>query len=250
MLLDFTGRTALVTGATRGIGKSIAETFWASGADVYMTGTKQDEVDSLNQEISVQGIQRKHYLCVDFCNEESTMALLAVLGGMKRIDICVNNAGINIVRDFCDVSFDEFIKVQKINVFAPRRILNVIVPKMKESRYGRIVNVASIWSVINRPGRSSYGISKNAIHGLTKALSIELAEYNIMVNSISPGFTKTELTMRTNTKEQLIELGNKIPARRLAEPQEQANIVAFLCSAQNSYMTGQNLIVDGGYTNE
>ena len=88
------------------------------------------------------------------------------------------------------------------------------------------------------------------MHGLTKSLSIEVAEYNIMVNSVSPGFTMTELTERTNTKEQLVELGNKVSARRLADPQEQANVVAFLCSEQNSYMTGQNLIVDGGYTNE
>lgn len=121
---------------------------------------------------------------------------------------------------------------------------------MKAQNYGRIVNIASIWSVINRPGRSSYGISKNAIHGLTKALSIELAQYNIMVNSVSPGFTMTELTKTTNTKEQLVELAGRVAAHRLAEPQEQANVVAFLCSEQCSYMTGQNLVVDGGYTNE
>ena len=141
-------------------------------------------------------------------------------------------------------------KVQQVNVFGPRKILNVVVPKMKANMYGRIVNIASIWSVINRPGRSSYGISKNAIHGLTKALSVELAEYGIMVNSVSPGFTMTELTVRTNTPEQLEMLSKKVAARRLADPQEQANVVAFLCSELNSYMTGQNLIVDGGYTNE
>ena len=90
----------------------------------------------------------------------------------------------------------------------------------------------------------------NAIHGMTKALSIELAQYNIMVNSVSPGFTMTELTKTTNTKEQLVELAGRVAAHRLADPQEQANVVAFLCSDQNSYMTGQNLIVDGGYTNE
>lgn len=250
MLLDYRGRIALVTGATRGIGKAIADTLWQSGADVYLTGTKQTEVDRLNEEVKTQGIERKHYLCVDLANEFSLKHFLMQLNKLDKIDICVNNAGINIVRDFCEVPFEEFMKVQQINVFGPRQILNIVVPKMKAQRYGRIVNIASIWSVINRPGRSSYGISKNAIHGLTKALSIELAEYNIMVNSVSPGFTMTELTKNTNTPEQLVELGNKIAARRLADPQEQANVVAFLCSEQNSYMTGQNLIVDGGYTNE
>lgn len=250
MILDFTGKTALVTGATRGIGKAIADTLWNSGAEVYLTGTKQEEIDNLNAEVITQGIERKHYLCVDLGNEFSLKKFLMELNELERIDICVNNAGINIVRDFAEVPFDEFMQVQKINVFGPRQILNVVVPKMKACKYGRIVNIASIWSIINRPGRSSYGISKNAIHGLTKALSVELAEYGIMVNSVSPGFTMTELTVRTNTPEQLVELGNKVAARRLADPQEQANVVAFLCSEQCSYMTGQNLVVDGGYTNE
>ena len=248
--MDFTGKTALVTGATRGIGKSIAETLWAAGADVILTGTKQDEVDKLNENVQNQATERKHYLCVDLSNELSLKRFLLQLEEIKKIDICVNNAGINIVRDFCDVSFEEFIKVQQVNVFGPRQILSVVVPKMKAQNYGRIVNIASIWSVINRPGRSSYGISKNAIHGLTKALSIELAQFNIMVNSVSPGFTMTELTKTTNTKEQLVELAGRVAAHRLADPQEQANVVAFLCSEQCSYMTGQNLVVDGGYTNE
>lgn len=250
MVLDYKGRTALVTGATRGIGKAIADTLWLSGADVWLTGTKQEEIDRLNQETEAQGIERKHYLCVDIGNEYSLKKFLMEIQEIPRIDICVNNAGINIVRDFCEVPFEEFMKVQQVNVFGPRQILNVVVPKMKANRYGRIVNIASIWSVINRPGRSSYGISKNAIHGLTKALSIELAADNIMVNSVSPGFTMTELTKNTNTPEQLVELGNKVATRRLADPQEQANVVAFLCSEQNSYMTGQNLVVDGGYTLE
>lgn len=250
MLLDYSGKVALVTGATRGIGKAIAETLWESGAEVYLTGTKQEEIDRLNADIKAQGIERKHYLCVDMGNESSLIRFIKQLNDIPRIDICVNNAGINIVRDFTEVTFEEFMKVQRINVFGPRNILSVVVPKMKANKYGRIVNIASIWSVINRPGRSSYGISKNAIHGLTKALSIELAEYGIMVNSVSPGFTMTELTVSTNTPEQLVELGNKVAARRLADPQEQANVVAFLCSEQNSYMTGQNLVVDGGYTLE
>lgn len=250
MNLNFIGKTALVTGATRGIGKAIADALWASGADVYMTGTKQDEIDRLNEENKENKVERKHYLCVDLSDELSLKGFLLQLRGIERIDICVNNAGINIVRDFCEVPYEEFMKVQQVNVFGPRQILSVVVPKMKAQNYGRIVNIASIWSVINRPGRSSYGISKNAIHGLTKALSIELAQYNIMVNSVSPGFTMTELTKNTNTKEQLVELAGKVAARRLADPQEQANVVAFLCSERCSYMTGQNLVVDGGYTNE
>lgn len=250
MFLLFNEKTALVTGGTRGIGKAIAESLYSAGANVYITGTKQEEIDLLNAEIAEKKIERKHYLCVNLSCDKSVESFLKQLEEIPVIDICVNNAGINIVNDFCEVSYEEFIKVQKVNIFGPRRILNVVVPKMIKQKYGRIVNIASIWSVINRPGRSSYAISKNAIHGLTKSLSVELAQHNIMVNSVSPGFTMTELTVRTNTKEQLEMLSKTVPAHRLANPKEQAAVVIFLCSEANSYMTGQNLVVDGGYTNE
>lgn len=131
MVIDFSGKTALVTGATRGIGKAIADTLWASGADVYLTGTKQEEIDRLNEVVNSQGIERKHYLCVDLSNEFSLKRFLLELSEIERIDICVNNAGINLVREFCEVPFEEFLKVQQINVFGPRQILNIVVPKMK-----------------------------------------------------------------------------------------------------------------------
>ena len=128
MNIDFTGRTALVTGATRGIGKAIADTLWQSGATVYLTGTKQEDIDQLNQDIKAQGIERKHYMCVDLGDEFSIKQFLLQLENLNQIDICVNNAGINIVRDFCEVPFEEFMKVQQVNVFGPRQILNVVVP--------------------------------------------------------------------------------------------------------------------------
>lgn len=250
MDISFEGKIALVTGATRGIGKAIADTLYDSGAEVYLTGTKKDEIGMLNTEAVSKSKNRLHYLQVDFNDDFSTGRFLQKVKELPQIDICVNNAGINIVNEFCDMKFEEFQKVQNVNLFGPHKLLSVVVPKMKQQHYGRIVNIGSIWSIINRPGRSSYGISKNAIIGMTKALSVELAEYGIMVNAISPGFTMTELTKRTNTTEQLVELMEKVPARRLALPQELANVVVFLCSEQNSYMTGQNIVVDGGYTNE
>ena len=103
--------------------------------------------------------------------------------------------------------------------------------------------------MITRQGRSSYTLSKNAITGLTKTLAIEWAQYNVLVNAVSPGFILTELTKSTNTPEQLLQLESQIPAKRMAEPIEIANVVAFLCSNMNTYLTGQNITVDGGYTN-
>ena len=250
MNIDFTGKTALVTGATRGIGRAIADLLYQSGAKLYLTGTDSEMITKLNQNLLEKGITGIRYIAVDFTDDKSTEFFLKQLQSIPQIDICINNAGINIVNDFETVTDEEFMKVQKVNVIGPRRILNVIAPKMKAQKYGRIVNVASIWSVINRPGRTSYGISKNAVVGLTKSLAIELAPYNIMVNAVSPGFTMTELTIGTNTPEQLAILESKIAAKRLAQPMEQANVIVFLCSELNSYMTGQNIVVDGGYTNE
>jgi 3-oxoacyl-[acyl-carrier protein] reductase len=120
---------------------------------------------------------------------------------------------------------------------------------MKKQQYGRIVNVASIWSVITRPKRTIYTVSKNALIGLTKTMAIELAPYGITVNAISPGFTLTELTENTNTKEEIDKLSDQVPARRFANPEEIAEVILFLSSKENSYMTGQNIVVDGGFTN-
>jgi len=120
---------------------------------------------------------------------------------------------------------------------------------MKKANYGRIVNIASIWSIKSRPGRTAYTITKSGIVGLTKTSSIELAPYNILVNAVSPGFTMTELTMRTLPEKEFNELKSIVPAQRFAEPSEIAKTVLFLVSDLNTYLTGQNIAIDGGFSN-
>lgn len=249
MNIDFTNKTALITGATRGIGKSIADCLFESGADLILTGTRPEEIETLNRENQIKGIKNVRYIQADFSDSLSTKRFLEVLDGYESIDICVNNAGVNKVDDFVHTTADDFERIHEINLKAPYQILKVIGPKMIARNYGRIVNIASIWSVITRPGRSMYTSSKNALTGLTKTLAVEWARHNVMVNAVSPGFTLTELTKKTNTQEQLKEIEKIIPANRMAEPIEIARVVAFLCSDLNSYITGQNITVDGGYTN-
>jgi len=248
-VIDYKGKVVLITGGTRGIGKAIADCLYDHGATLLLTGTKQEQVDELNEQNRVNNIDRVTYYQVDFSSSKSIDGFLLTIDQLDKIDVCINNAGINIINDFCDVPFEEFEKIQQINVIAPYKILKVVGAKMIQNGYGRIVNIASIWSVITRPGRSSYTLSKNAIAGLTKSLAIEWAQYNVLVNAVSPGFTMTELTKTTNTPEQLQLLESQIPAKRMAQPIEIANVVAFLCSDMNSYLTGQNITVDGGYTN-
>ena len=249
MKIDFTNKTALITGATRGIGKSVADCMKKDGANLILTGTKKEEVNKLNAQIAEKGINNVVYYQVDFADCKSMDLFLARLNEYDKIDICINNAGVNIVNDFLDTKLDDFSKLVDINVNAPYKILKVVAPKMISNQYGKIVNIASIWSVITRHGRSMYTASKSALVGLTKTLSIELASKNVLVNAVSPGFTATELTNTTNSIEQLQKIKKNIPLRRMAEPIEIAHVIAFLSSELNSYITGQNIIVDGGYTN-
>ncbi len=249
MKIDFAGKTALITGGTRGIGKAIADCLHASGADLILTGTGIEEVAKRNKENEVRGIKNIYYLQADFSDPASTRLFLEKLSLYERIDICINNAGINKIDNFIETSDDDYDRLHTINLKVPYQILKVVGPKMITANYGRVVNIASIWSVITRPGRSMYTSSKNALVGLTKTLAVEWAPYQIMVNSVSPGFTLTELTKTTNTAEQLEALEKMIPAKRMADPVEVARVVAFLCSDLNTYMTGQNITIDGGYTN-
>jgi 3-oxoacyl-[acyl-carrier protein] reductase len=249
MKIDFTNKTALITGATRGIGKSVADCMHEAGANLILTGTKKVEIDRLNADIKERGIRNIHYLQADFSCSDSTNAFLKNLEQYPQIDICINNAGVNKIDEFNNATIDDFNWINDINVKVPFQILKVVGPKMVTNNYGRIVNVASIWSVITRPGRSIYTLSKNALVGLTKTLAVEWAPHNILVNAVSPGFTLTELTKNTNTLEQLAAIEEIIPAHRMAEPDEIAKVIAFLCSDLNSYLTGQNITIDGGYTN-
>lgn len=249
MKIDFTNKTALITGATRGIGKSIAKCFYDAGANLILTGTKQEEVKQLNAENKRNGIINIEYIQADFSDTSSTNNFLRKLHQFDQIDICVNNAGVNKINDFIDTTIADFNWVNEINLNVPYKILKIVGPKMIANNYGRVVNIASIWSVITRPGRSIYSTSKNALVGLTKTLAVEWASNNVLVNCVSPGFTLTELTNSTNTINQLEAIEKNIPARRMAEPVEIARVVAFLCSDLNTYLTGQNITIDGGFTN-
>jgi len=243
--LDFSKQTVLVTGATRGIGAALADAFEEAGADLLVTGTNAEKVDELNRQYR-DGPRR--YLAVDFLVPAS---LERFLGELKEVDIdvCVNNAGINRIESIDAQSREDYDAVMAVNLHAPTAIMRTLVPGMKKRRYGRIVNIASIWSRISRPGRSAYSAAKAGLAGLTRTLGVELAPHNVLVNCVSPGFTLTELTEQSLSVQERRELESRIPAGRLAEPKEMAAPVLFAASRENSYMTGQNLVVDGGFVN-
>jgi 3-oxoacyl-[acyl-carrier protein] reductase len=218
------GRTALVTGGSRGIGKAIAEAFRAEGANVLAPSRAE----------------------LDLASDASIDAWLA--GHKAQVEILVNDAGINPLgsaEDYADADLDA---VLQVNLKAPMRLLRGLLPGMRERGYGRVVNISSVWSLVSKPRRFAYSSVKAAVNGMTRAAAVECARYGVLVNAIAPGYVNTELTRKNNSETEIKAIAEGIPARRLAEPAEIAAVAAFLASSRNSYITGQTIVADGGYT--
>lgn len=247
MQIDFTGKTVLVTGATRGIGAAIAGAFRAAGADLILTGTNRDEIDALNRADEPEDTTR--YIQLDFTDENSVSAFWEELTRFERIDVVVNNAGTSRISLVEETSDEDYYLLTEVNLRAPYRVCRQVIPGMKAAGYGRIVNIASIWGVITKSGRSVYTLTKHGLVGLTKALAVELAPHNILVNAVSPGFTLTDLTKSILSEAEMKAIVEQIPIKRFAQPEEMARVVLFMASDLNSYLTGQNIIVDGGFVN-
>jgi 3-oxoacyl-[acyl-carrier protein] reductase len=218
------GKTALITGGSRGIGRAISDRLSAEGCKVILP-TRQE---------------------MDLLSDESIDAYLAAL--REPIDILVNNAGINLIASGTDVT-DSFIRdTLQVNLVAPLRIIRAIAPVMISRRFGRIVNITSVWGRVTKAGRVTYSMTKAGLEGMTRTWAVELAAHAILVNAVAPGYVETDLTRQNNTEAQIETIKKTIPLNRLAIPKEIAEVVAFLVSDRNSYITGQVIMVDGGYT--
>ena len=244
--LDFTGQTALVTGATRGIGKQVADDLYSLGAVVVGTGTDAAKVSELNDTL---GDERRSFLAVDFTDEKSTDAFLEKIGRYEKIDVCINNAGINRVNPIDEVSTEDFDDIMNVNLRGPFLVLREVSRIMKKNGYGRVVNISSIFGVISKEGRSTYSATKFGLRGLAAAASVELARHGVLVNTVSPGFVVTDMTKEILGAAEMERLASDVPAGRLATADEISRVVIFIASSLNTYMAGQNIIVDGGYVN-
>jgi NAD(P)-dependent dehydrogenase (short-subunit alcohol dehydrogenase family) len=248
MQLDFRGRVALVTGATRGIGKQVADDLARFGAKVIGTGTNAEAIAGLNRD-AMNGDAPRQWLQVDFASEKSTDDFIAALDRFPKIDVVVNNAGINRIRPISETRLEDWQELQRVNLEGPMRIVTHVSAGMAERKYGRIVTLSSIFGTISKPQRALYSMSKFGVRGLTIAAALELASSNVLINTVSPGFVRTELTERILSAADQQALKQQVPAGRFAEPDEISRVITFLVSDANTYLTAQNVVVDGGFTN-
>lgn len=226
----------LVTGGTRGIGAAIAARFMEQGYDVVVTGTKPDG----------QGPEGCAYLAADFSSETQREDVAGRIAEMN-FDVLVNNAGINKIGPLDEYDSEDFARILDVNLKAPFALCKAVVPGMKERGFGRIVNITSVFGVVSKAMRSAYSSSKFGLLGMTRALALEVASKNILVNCVAPGFVDTELTRRVLGDDGIREMAERIPAGRLAVPGDIAPMVAFLGGPDNTYITGQNIVIDGGF---
>jgi 3-oxoacyl-[acyl-carrier protein] reductase len=241
-MFDLSGKKALVTGATGGIGGAIARALHARGATVALSGTRRAALDELASSLG----ERVHLVEANLSDKESVEALVpAAEAAMEGLDILVNNAGVTRDNLFLRMKDEEWDTVIAVNLTAAFRLSRAAVKGMMRRRYGRIVNIGSVVGSTGNPGQGNYAASKAGLIGMTKALAAEVASRNITVNCVAPGFIASPMTDALNDKQREVILGT-IPMARLGQGDEIAAACVYLASAEAGYVTGHTLHVNGG----
>lgn len=241
-MFDLTGKNILVTGATGGIGRAIAEAFHAQGATVTLSGTRENVLKEVADSLG----DRVHFVPCNLSDKTSIEALVpAAIAAMGSIDILVNNAGITRDGLFMRMKDEDWDDVISVNLTAAMRLSRAVMRGMMKARNGRIINISSVVGVAGNPGQANYVASKAAIIGLGKSLAQEVGNRGITVNAIAPGFIATPMTDELNDAQRDAILNN-IPTKRLGTAAEIASAAVYLASDEAAYVTGQTLHVNGG----
>lgn len=241
-MFDLTGKNALVTGASGGIGAEIARQLHAAGASVGLSGTRVDPLEALAAELG----DRAHVLPCNLSDMAAVDALpKQAAEAMGSVDVLVNNAGITRDNLFMRMSDDEWQSVLNVNLTATFKLCKGVMRGMMKARWGRIVNISSIVGATGNPGQANYAASKAGMIGMSKSLAYEVASRGITVNAVAPGFIETAMTDKL-TDDQKSGIMGQIPAGRMGTPAEISSAVLYLASPEAAYVTGTTLHVNGG----
>jgi 3-oxoacyl-[acyl-carrier protein] reductase len=245
--VDLTGQLAIVSGASRGIGRTIADRLAHAGARVVCVARNAQRLDQAVGEISADGGVAVAHRCDVTDSEAVTQLVEQVVKQWERIDILVNNAGITrdtLIPRMSDEQWDDVLRTNLRSAFLLTR---AVTRPMMQRRYGRIVNISSVSGLVGNPGQANYSASKAGMIGMTRSVARELASRKVTVNAVCPGFIATEMTDALGSAV-LDVVKKRVPARRLGTTEEVADAVLFLASQAASYITGQVLTIDGGLT--
>ncbi len=241
-MFDLTGKNALITGASGGIGGAIAKALHGAGATVALSGTRVAPLEELAAELG----ERAHVLPCNLSDAEAVEALpKQAIEAMGSVDILVNNAGITRDQIFMRMSDEDWDSVINVNLTSTMRLCRGVMRPMMKSRWGRIINISSIVGATGNPGQVNYAASKAGMVGMTKSIAYEVASRGITANCVAPGFIATAMTDKL-TDEQKDKINTQIPAARMGTPEEIAAAVLYLASPEAGYTTGTTLHVNGG----
>ncbi|WP_299928224.1 3-oxoacyl-[acyl-carrier-protein] reductase [uncultured Pelagimonas sp.] len=241
-MFDLTGKSALITGASGGIGGEIAKALHAAGANVGLSGTRVEPLEALAAELG----ERAFVLPCNLSDAEAVNGLpKQAIEAMGAVDILVNNAGITRDNLFMRMSEDEWASVVEVNMTATFRLCKGVMRGMMKARWGRIVNISSVVGATGNPGQGNYAAAKAGVIGMSKSLAYEVASRGITVNAVAPGFIETAMTDKL-TDDQKSGILTQVPAGRMGTPEEIAAAVLYLSSKEASYTTGATLHVNGG----
>ncbi len=243
------GKVAVVTGSSRGLGKAMAVALAAEGVRVALVSRTEEELDRVAGEIAEAGGEAAVFVTDVARRDQVKSAASKILSRFGTVNILINNAGLAVRRPVTELTFEEWQAVMETNVTSAYLMCHALVPYMKGQGYGRILNVASTMASVSLPGRTAYSASKSALLGFTRSLAQELAPDQVTVNTISPGLFATELARPiTENPELLSQFLANITLNRPGNPEEVGQLAVYLCSPAAGYITGADILIDGGWT--